>query len=81
MKLTAVINTTAKGIIRHLHKLPVDEVLTGAQFAAMIGISRDMLGRRQLSSEYCHRKSTNLTYYGHPKAIAALRKGLSLNED
>lgn len=74
MKINAIF--TAETIEKFLDKQPADEVHTGHGLAALMGVSRDMVGRRMgaLAPAYYHQKSSNLCYFGNPKAIAALKK-------
>jgi hypothetical protein len=83
MKLAQIINPAAKyaeQLQTHLDDAPQDEVFSVSEAAARVGLKRDCAnkGARQLPPSYILRRERNAIYLGHPKAIAALRKGLGV---
>ena len=83
MKLAQIINPAAKyaeQIQSHLDDAPHDEVFSVTETAARVGLKRDCAkkGAAQLPPSYILRRQCNAIYLGHPKAIAALRKGLGV---
>ena len=83
MKLAQIINPAAKyaeQIQAHLDHAEHDEVFSVRETAAQVGLKRDCARRgvAQLPPSYILRRERNAIYLGHPKAIAALRKGLGV---
>ena len=83
MKLAQIINSAAKyaeQMRTYLDSAPHDEVFSISEVAAKVGL-KQFCGRKgalQLPPSYCHRRDKSCVYLGHPKAIAALRKGLGV---
>ena len=63
-----------------LDAAPSDEVYSERELASAVGLSREVLRRRRdtIRKENIHRHQRRLIYFGHVKAIAALRKGLGV---
>jgi hypothetical protein len=83
MKLAQIINPAAKyaeQIQAHLDDAPQDEVFSVTETAARVGMKRHgaRQGAAMLPPPYVFRRDATSTYLGHPKAIAALRKGLGV---
>jgi hypothetical protein len=83
MKVTDAIINPANGhdavsLLELLHALPQDEVVTLRELSLKTKRDRGTLGKQanKLSDAYKLRLRHNLHYYGHPKAITALKKGL-----
>ena len=83
MKLAQIINPAAKHAEKmqsFLDDAPQDEVFSVREAADKVGMKRDSARRgvAQLPPSYILRRERNAIYLGHPKAIAALRKGLGV---